>query len=183
MLSPVLTTLALVAVWFAIFVAIHVLALRSGRDNAQWLVRGYAACSGAMLASVVALSMWGGFGQALLLSVVLAALTSACLFVLYVPAVYTILTSLSVAAAAYRRRASMASLRAATSCSSGFASCSAPAISSAMVAVSASHRAGAPWRAPSPSSNDYGAWELADRKRSVSAAPIRALLRRRFTRL
>jgi hypothetical protein len=97
MLSPVLTTLALVAVWFAIFVAIHVLALRSGRDNAQWLVRGYAACSGAMLASVVALSMWGGFGQALLLSVVLAALTSACLFVLYVPAVYTILTSLSVA--------------------------------------------------------------------------------------
>jgi len=97
MRSSVVATLALVALWFAVFVGIHVFGLRSGRDNARWLVRGYAACSAAMLASVVALSMWGGFGQALLLSVVLAALSSACLFVLYVPAVYTILTSLSVA--------------------------------------------------------------------------------------
>jgi hypothetical protein len=97
MLTPVLATLAVVALWFLVFVGIHVFGLRSGRDNAQWLVLSYAASSAAMLASVVALSMWGDFGQMLPLSVLIAALTSACLFVLYVPALYTILTSLSVA--------------------------------------------------------------------------------------
>ena len=97
MVTPVLPTLALVVLWFVVFVGIHLLGLRSGRDNAQWLVGSYAASSAAMLASVVALSMWGDSGQVLLLAVIVAALTSACLFVLYVPAVYTILTSLSVA--------------------------------------------------------------------------------------
>ena len=43
-------------------------------------------------------------GQVLLLSIIVAALTSACLFVLYVPAVYTILTSLSVATLVLLRR-------------------------------------------------------------------------------
>jgi len=104
MLTPVLPTLALVVLWFVVFVGMHLLGLRSGRDNAQWLVGSYAACSAAMLASVVALSTWGDFGQLLLLSVIVAALTSACLFVLYVPAVYTILTSLSVATLVLLRR-------------------------------------------------------------------------------
>jgi hypothetical protein len=101
---PVLPTLALVVLWFVVFVGMHLLGLRSGRDNAQWLVGSYAASSAAMLASVVALSMWGDFGQVLLLSVIVAALTSACLFVLYVPAVYTVLTSLSVATLVLLRR-------------------------------------------------------------------------------
>jgi len=104
MLTPVLPTLALVVLWFMVFVGMHLLGLRSGRDNAQWLVGSYAASSTAMLASVVALSMWGDFGQVLLLSIIVAALTSACLFVLYVPAVYTILTSLSVATLVLLRR-------------------------------------------------------------------------------
>jgi hypothetical protein len=103
-LTPVLATLALVTLWFVAFVGMHLLGLRSGRDNAQWLVRSYVASSAAMLASVVALSMWGGFGHTLALSILLAALTSACLFVLYVPAVYTILTSLSVATLVLLRR-------------------------------------------------------------------------------
>jgi hypothetical protein len=104
MLTPALATLAVVALWFLVFVGIHVFGLRSGRDNAQWLVRSYAACSAAMLASVVALSMWDDCGQMLLLSMLVAALTSACLFVLYVPAVYTVLTSLSVATLVLLRR-------------------------------------------------------------------------------
>jgi hypothetical protein len=104
MLTPVLPTLALVVLWFVVFVGMHLLGLRSGRDNAQWLVGSYAASSAGMLASVVALSMWGGFGHMLLLSIIVAALTSACLFVLYVPAVYTILTSLSVATLVLLRR-------------------------------------------------------------------------------
>jgi hypothetical protein len=57
-----------------------------------------------MLVSVVALSMWRDSGQTLLLSLLIAALSSACLFVLYVPAVYTILTSLSVATLILLRR-------------------------------------------------------------------------------
>ena len=104
MLTPVLPTLALVVLWFVVFVGMHLLGLRSGRDNAQWLVGSYAASAAAMLASVVALSMWGDSGQVLLLAVIVAALTSACLFVLYVPAVYTILTSLSVATLVLLRR-------------------------------------------------------------------------------
>ena len=104
MVTSVLPTLALVVLWFVVFVGMHLLGLRSRRDNAQWLVGSYAASSAGMLASVVALSMWGGFGHMLLLSIIVAALTSACLFVLYVPAVYTILTSLSVATLVLLRR-------------------------------------------------------------------------------
>jgi hypothetical protein len=103
-LTPVFATLVVVALWFLVFVGLHIIGLRSRRDNAQWLVRSYAACSAAMLASVVALSMWRYSGQMLLLSLAIAALTSACLFVLYVPAVYTILTSLSVATLVLVRR-------------------------------------------------------------------------------
>src|SRR5262245_1964494 len=102
MLTPVLATITLVTLWFLVFVCMHVFGLRSGRDNAQWLVRSYAASFAAMLASVVVLSMWCDFGLMLLLLV--AALTSACLFVLYVPAVYTFLTSLSVATLVLLRR-------------------------------------------------------------------------------
>lgn len=102
--TPILPTLALVVLWFVVFIGMHLQALRSGRDNAQWLVGSYAASFAAMLASVLALSMWVDFDQALLLPVIVAALTSACLFVLYVPAVYTILTSLSVATLVLLRR-------------------------------------------------------------------------------
>ena len=103
-LDPVLATLIVVAIWFLLFVCLHVAGLRFRHDNAQWLVRSYAACSAAMLVSVVALSMWRDSGQTLLLSLLIAALSSACLFVLYVPAVYTILTSLSVATLILLRR-------------------------------------------------------------------------------
>jgi hypothetical protein len=103
-LNPVLSTLIVVAVGFLLFVCLHIVGLRSRHDNAQWLVRSYAACSAAMLVSVVALSIWRDFGQTLLLSLPIAVLTSACLFVLYVPAVYTILTSLSIATLILLRR-------------------------------------------------------------------------------
>jgi len=103
-LDPILATLIVVAVWFLVFVYLHIVGLRSRQDNAQWLVRSYAACSAAMLVSVVALSMWHDSGQTLLLPILIAVLTSACLFVLYVPAVYTILTSLSVATLILLRR-------------------------------------------------------------------------------
>jgi hypothetical protein len=103
-LDPILATLIVVALWFLAFVCLHIANLRSRHDNAKWLVHSYTACSAAMLVSVVALSMWRDSGQALLLSLLIAMLTSACLFVLYVPAVYTILTSLSVATLILLRR-------------------------------------------------------------------------------
>jgi len=103
-LDPTLATLIVVAIWFLVFVCGHIAGLRSRHDNAQWLVRSYAASSAAMLVSVVALSMWRDSGQTLLLSLLIAILTSACLFVLYVPAVYTILTSLSIATLILLRR-------------------------------------------------------------------------------
>jgi hypothetical protein len=103
-LNPVLATLLAVAIWFLVFVFLHIVGLRSRQDNAQWLVRSYAACCGALLVNVIAVSMWRDSGQTLLLSLLIAILTSACLFVLYVPAVYTILTSLSVATLILLRR-------------------------------------------------------------------------------
>ena len=96
-LNPVLATLIAVAIWFLVFVYLHIVGLRSRKGNVHWLVLSYAACCAATLVTVVALSVWRDSGQTLLLSIPIAVLTSACLFVLYVPAVYTILTSLSVA--------------------------------------------------------------------------------------
>ena len=103
-LNPVLATLVVVAIWFLIFVCLHIVGLRSRQGNAQWLILSYAACCAATLVSVVALSMWRDSGQALLLLLFIALLTSACLFVLYVPAIYTMLTSLSVATLILLRR-------------------------------------------------------------------------------
>ena len=96
-LDPVLATLIAVAIWFLVFVCLHIVGLRSRKGNVRWLVLSYAACCAATLVTVVTLSMWRDSGQTLLLSIPIAVLTNACLFVLYVPAVYTILTSLSVA--------------------------------------------------------------------------------------
>jgi hypothetical protein len=103
-LNPALATLIVVAIWFLIFVCLHIVGLRSRQGNAQWLILSYAACCAATLVSVVALSMWRDSGQALFLLLFIALLTSACLFVLYVPAIYTMLTSLSVATLILLRR-------------------------------------------------------------------------------
>jgi hypothetical protein len=92
-----LLSLLIVAAWFLVFVCVHVLGFRHGRRNAQWLVGSYIAACTATLFSVAAVSLWRDGGQTLALSLIIAALTSACLFVLYTPAVYTVLTSLSVA--------------------------------------------------------------------------------------
>jgi hypothetical protein len=91
----VLVILAVVASWFLMFAWFHTWNLRCGRANARWLVRSYAMSLGGTLMTVIAMSL--SRDQPLVLSFVVAALASACLFVLYVPAVYTILTSISVA--------------------------------------------------------------------------------------
>jgi len=92
-----LTGIAVAAVWFAVFAALHVAGLRAGIGNARSLMRAYVTCIAGTLLTVVALG--GALGHSVLavtLAVVTALLTSACLFVLYVPAIYTVLTSLSV---------------------------------------------------------------------------------------
>jgi hypothetical protein len=95
--NAVLLSLLIVAVWFLAFVCVHVLGFRYGRRNAQWLVGSYITSCAATLLSVFAMSLWHDGGEIMALSVMIAALSSACLFVLYTPAVYTVLTSLSVA--------------------------------------------------------------------------------------
>jgi hypothetical protein len=95
--NPVLLSLLIVALWFLAFVCVHVLGFRYGRRNAQWLVGSYITCFAATLLNVLAMSLWRDGGQTLALSVMIAALSSACLFVMYTPAVFTVLTSLSVA--------------------------------------------------------------------------------------
>ena len=95
--NPVLLSLLIVAAWFLVFVCVHVLGFRYGRRNAQWLVGSYITCCAITLLNVLAMSLWRDGGETMALSLLIAALISACLFVLYTPAVYTVLTSLSVA--------------------------------------------------------------------------------------
>jgi hypothetical protein len=94
-MTSVLMTLGVVLAWFAIFGCVHMWGLRSGRANAQWLVRSYVMSFGATLATIAAVTLWTH--QPIIVSLVIAVLASGCLFVLYVPALYTILTSVSVA--------------------------------------------------------------------------------------
>src|ERR1700730_9052166 len=82
---------------FLVFACVHVLGFRYGRRNAQWLVGSYITCCAITLLNVLAMSLWRDGGKTMVLSLLIAALISACVFVLYTPAVYTVLTSLSVA--------------------------------------------------------------------------------------
>ncbi|MFL5069461.1 MAG: hypothetical protein ACJ8D9_07710 [Xanthobacteraceae bacterium] len=104
MLSPGLAAVIIAAAWFCVFVVIHVAGWRAGHGNARWLVISYGSSVLAMLISVIS-STDRSDPMAALAAVLLALMTSACLFVLYVPAVYTVLTSLSVQTLVMLRRA------------------------------------------------------------------------------
>jgi hypothetical protein len=88
--------LAAAAAWFLVFFFVHVGGVRAGFENARWLLISYAACFLGALATAILLTAWHHGIQAVILAAVMAALTSSCLFALYVPALYTVLTSLSV---------------------------------------------------------------------------------------
>ena len=93
--SPALIGVAAAAAWFLVFFLAHVGGLRAGFENARWLLISYAACFlGALVTAI--LLVWQHGMEAVILAAMMAALTSACLFALYVPALYTVLTSLSV---------------------------------------------------------------------------------------
>ena len=94
--SPALIGLAAAAAWFLVFFFAHVGGLRAGFENARWLLISYAACFLGTLVTAILLTAWHHGIEAVILAAVMAALTSACLFALYVPALYTVLTSLSV---------------------------------------------------------------------------------------
>jgi hypothetical protein len=94
--SPALVALAAAAGWFVIFVFVHIGGVRAGFENARWLLISYAACFLGTLITAIAVTTWQHGMQAVILAAMMAALTSACLFALYVPALYTVLTSLSV---------------------------------------------------------------------------------------
>ena len=94
--SPALVALAAAAAWFLVFFFAHISGLRAGLENARWLLISYAACFLGALVTAILLTAWHHGTQAVILAAMMAALTSACLFALYVPALYTVLTSLSV---------------------------------------------------------------------------------------
>ena len=94
--SPALVALAAVAAWFFAFFFLHIGGVRAGLDNARWLLISYAACFLGTLVTAIAVTAWQHGMQAVILAAMMAVLTSACLLALYVPALYTVLTSLSV---------------------------------------------------------------------------------------
>ena len=94
--SPALVALAAAAAWFFAFFFVHIGGVRAGLDNARWLLISYAACFLGTLVTAIAVTAWQHGMQAVILAAMMAVLTSACLLALYVPALYTVLTSLSV---------------------------------------------------------------------------------------
>jgi len=94
--SPALIGLAAAAAWFLVFFFAHIGGVRAGLENARWLLISYAACVLGTLVTAILLTAWHHRVQAVILAAMMAVLTSACLFALYVPALYTVLTSLSV---------------------------------------------------------------------------------------
>jgi len=94
--TPALIALAAAAACFLVFFVVHIGGLRAGFENARWLLISYAACFLGTLVTAILLTAWHHGMQAIVLAATMAALTSACLFALYVPALYTVLTSLSV---------------------------------------------------------------------------------------
>jgi len=94
--SPALIGLAAAAAWFLVFFFIHVGGVRAGFENARWLLMSYAACFLGTLVTAIAVTAWQHGLHAVILAAMMAVLTSACLLALYVPALYTVLTSLSV---------------------------------------------------------------------------------------
>jgi hypothetical protein len=94
--SPALVALGAATAWFLAFFFLHVGGMRAGFENARWLLISYAASFLGTLVTAIVLTAWYHGMQTILLAATMAALTSACLFALYVPALYTVLTSLSV---------------------------------------------------------------------------------------
>jgi hypothetical protein len=95
--SPAFVALVTAAAWFSLFLVIHIGGLRAGFENARWLLVSYAVSLLGTLATVMAIMVITGQPiEAILLAALIAALTSACLFALYIPAHYALLTSLSV---------------------------------------------------------------------------------------
>jgi hypothetical protein len=94
--SPALVASAAAAAWFLVFLFLHIGGLRAGFENARWLLISYAACFLGTLGTAILLTAWHHGVQAVILAAMMAVLTSICLFALYVPALYTVLTSLSV---------------------------------------------------------------------------------------
>ena len=102
--SPAFIGCALAFAWFLVSVIVHILGWRAGFDNARWLLASYPLSLLGALASTIVWTAASATGLAIVLAVLIALLTSACLFVLYVPAVYTVLTSLSVQTLVLLRR-------------------------------------------------------------------------------
>jgi hypothetical protein len=94
--SPALIGLAAAAAWFLAFFFAHIGGLRAGFENARWLLMSYAICFLGTLLTTIVLTAWYQGMHTIILAATMAALTSGCLFALYVPALYTVLTSLSV---------------------------------------------------------------------------------------
>src|SRR5437660_1143212 len=81
--TPAIAAFVTAVAWFGVFMLAHIFGWRAGRGNAQWLLTTYLVSLVATLATVVGLAAWTSSG--FLLAIVLALMTSACLFVLYVP--------------------------------------------------------------------------------------------------
>jgi hypothetical protein len=101
--SPAFLAVVGALAWFAAFVLAHIAGWRAGYGNARWLLISYGSSVVATLTTVMGFMAQSDMIAAIA-PVLLALMTSACLFVLYVPAVYTVLTSLSVQTLVMLRR-------------------------------------------------------------------------------
>ena len=94
--SPAGLAIVCAITWFAVFLIAHVVGWRAGAGNARWMLATYVFSLGGCLASASVGQLTISSGGNIVLVLAIAALMHACFFVLYAPAVYVVLTSLSV---------------------------------------------------------------------------------------
>src|SRR5262245_63397207 len=94
--SPAVMAFVTAVGWFAAFVLVHILGWRAGHGHARWLLATYLTSVIGTLATVAGLVSWSA--PRAILAMLLAIMTSAWLFVLYVHAGYTVIKSVSVTA-------------------------------------------------------------------------------------
>ncbi len=104
MMSIGVVAAACAAAWFCVFMVFHILGWRRGRGNAIWLIRSYGTTLLAGLVTALVLNSGRASPPSCVLTASIVLLTSGCLFVLYVPAVYVVLTSLSVQTMVFLRQ-------------------------------------------------------------------------------
>ena len=102
--SPSFIGMTAAAAWFCVFAVLHLGGLHAGIGNIRWLLTSYAVSWLGMLATTIGLLAGHHEALSIVLAAIMSVMTSACLLIMYMPAIYVFLTSISVQTLTLLRR-------------------------------------------------------------------------------